>query len=122
MDIGVDIVEIKHVSNLCKYNSQLHKVFTQLELDSVNNLSENKRIQYLAEKFAAKEAFSKAIGTGFTREVQPNHIEVLYDEGGAPRIQVYHSTKGSIELIKVKQIHVSLTHSYTHACATVIIT
>lgn len=121
MNIGVDIVEIAHVGSLCKYHNQLYKVFTILELDSVNSFSYIKRIKYLAEKFAAKEAFAKAIGTGFTRAVQPNHIEVLYDSNGIPKIRVYHSTKEVISVANVRGIYVSLTHSKTHACATVII-
>jgi holo-[acyl-carrier protein] synthase len=121
MNIGVDIVEIVHVGNLCKYHNQLYKVFTLLELDSVSSFSYKKKIKYLAEKFAAKEALSKAIGTGFTKEIQPNHIEVLYDNTGIPRIWVYHSTKEAISLANVSGIYVSLTHTNTHACATVVL-
>ncbi|WP_352400052.1 holo-ACP synthase [Anaerotignum sp.] len=122
MYLGIDIVEVLQVKKLCEYEKQLHKVYTKAELKSVNAFTESKRVQYLAEKFAAKEAFSKAIGTGFTKDIQPNHIEVLYNSNWMPYISLYRSTKDFVISINIEQIYVSLSHCTTYALASIILT
>lgn len=122
MYLGIDIVEVLQVKKLCEYEKQLHKVYTKAELKSVNAFTESKRVQYLAEKFAAKEAFSKAIGTGFTKDIQPNHIEVLYNSNWMPYISLYRSTKDFVISINIEQIYVSLSHCTAYALASIILT
>ena len=87
--IGTDIIEIERIYNAVKENEMfLKKVFTDRELDQYNM---NKlRIESVAGNFAAKEAISKAIGTGF-RGFKLSDIEVLRDSLGKPIVKL--STK-----------------------------
>ena len=83
--IGTDIVNIKRIEKICKKNKQsfLKKIFTKKELLILNNLKLNQDSK-IAMRFAAKEAFSKALGTGFGKNLSFLDIEVLSHSSGKP--------------------------------------
>lgn len=105
--IGIDLVElsdVKHVDKLAK------KIFTSQEYNLFLDMtSEKRKREFVAGRFAAKEAYVKAIGTGIGK-IGFKDIEVLKNEAGAPYIM--HS-----EFC----IHVSITHTNNYAQSIVII-
>jgi holo-[acyl-carrier protein] synthase len=108
--IGIDIVDIKSFTELFNKSKRFRqRVFTENEIE----YCENKPIKYqhYAARFAAKEALMKAIGTGWAKDVQWKHIEVISNKTGRPSIQLYRKVKEIIEILKVKSVHVSLSHS-----------
>ncbi|MFC1511093.1 holo-ACP synthase [Candidatus Margulisiibacteriota bacterium] len=116
--IGIDIIEIERVRNAVdKYGENfLAKVFTQKE---INYCRRRKAYRYpeLAVRFAAKEAYAKAIGTGisgFGRQNNGIHwkeMEITNDPQGKPLLAV----KGNIS----EKVMVSLSHSRDYAVASV---
>ena len=74
-----------------------------------------------AGKFAAKEAFMKAIGKGIRQEVWFTQIEVLNHETGQPYIQVTGEAEASLLALNIKTVHVSISHTKHHAAAVVIL-
>ena len=116
--IGIDIIEIDRVKEAVeKYGeSFLKKVYTEKEI-SYCRKRKSYRIPELAVRFAAKEAYSKAIGTGIAGFGRNNHgikwteIEVANDSHGKPLL----SFKGKI----MEKAHVSLSHSRDFAVASV---
>ena len=68
-----------------------------------------------------KEAFFKAIGTGYRNGLAFNHIEIANDDLGKPIIQLSGKTKEFIEQMNIKNIHLSISHTNEYATATVII-
>lgn len=110
--IGTDIIEIKRIENAIKKENFLSKYFTEKE-----KILELKSI---AANFAAKEAFSKALGTG-VRGFSLNEIEVLRDELGAPFIVLYGNAEKFVKAKGVKKVHVSVSHSKEYATAVVIL-
>ncbi len=109
LGIGTDIVEISRFNHLIPLNSFMEKCFTPQEIKYINN-----RAQSAAACYAAKEAYSKALGTGI-RGFSLKDIEIFHDELGKPYIKAYNqaATKGNIFL--------SLSHSKDLATAFVII-
>jgi len=111
--IGIDIIEINRVKSAVKqYKDKfLHKVFTIRE---IAYCTKRKALKFpeLAARFAAKEAYSKAIGTGI-RGIKWKGIEVLNAESGKPRL--YINKKLS------KNTIVSLSHSANYAAAVVLV-
>ena len=93
----------------------LKKVFTKAE----NEYFENKKFipESVAVGFCAKEAFAKALGTGF-KNFNFCDVEVLHSETGAPYINTYNDLK---KLVQGKNIHLSLSHSNDYATAMVVI-
>ncbi|NLI68074.1 MAG: holo-ACP synthase [Bacilli bacterium] len=113
--IGIDIVEIARIERLMKKNERFVKrILGEKERDEFERLKNNRRkIEYVAGRFAAKEAFSKAIGTGIG-EIHFAHIQVLHEANGKP----YLTAKGFDD----KKLFVSISHSDSYAVAQVIVT
>ena len=75
LGIGVDIVENKRLKNSIKNKSFISRLFTLLEIKN-SRLVKDKSI-YFSKKFAAKESFSKALGTGFRKGLNFKDVETI---------------------------------------------
>jgi holo-[acyl-carrier protein] synthase len=76
--------------------------------------------QSLAARFAAKEAFGKALGTGLAGIVLKD-IMVINDHNGKPEIQVVNTALGALERSGANRVHLSLTHEHEYAAAMVVL-
>lgn len=113
--IGNDIIEIKRIENAVKKESFVKKVFTEKEIEYI--ISRGGRAETYAGKFSAKEAVSKALGTG-VRGFSPNDIEILNNELGKP----YVIFKNSIKDFNDKYfVNISISHCREYATAAAII-
>ncbi len=117
--IGVDIVEVSRIQKAIEQYGErfLKRVFTESEIQYCESFREKKYLHYAA-RFAAKEAFSKAIGTGFTDGFKLNEVGIKNLENGKPQIFLLGGLK---EKYSNFQMYVSLSHSDSYAVATVII-
>ena len=115
LGIGTDIIEIERIkSTLESYGESFkNKMFTQVEIDYCEQYKENKYPHYAA-RFAAKEAFSKAIGTGFARGFKFKEVYIQNLKTGAPIIVLDGSLK---EQFGENIIRVSLSHTDKNAIA-----
>ena len=80
--IGVDIVENKRIQKSIKNTLFKKRVYTSKELKQSNTVTN--KVGYFSKRFAAKEAFSKALGTGFRMNLNFKDIEVINDKMGKP--------------------------------------
>ena len=117
--IGIDLVEIKKIEESIRSDAFVRRVFTPVEIESVERYQN--KAEHLAGKFAAKEAFMKAIGAGIRQEVWFTQIEVWNDESGKPQVKVTREAERRLGQIAAKQIHVSISHSGGMAIAVVIL-
>ena len=109
--IGIDIIELSRVRNLITRQSKfVDRILTMNEKNKFEDLSEARKVEFLAGRFAAKEAFSKAAGTGIGHELSFLDIEIGTDVLGKPFI-----VKPEV------QAHLSISHSREYAVAQVII-
>ena len=122
--IGTDIVNIKRMKKILKNNGTRfkNKIFSESEI----NYCEKKRDPgpFYAKRFAAKEAFSKALGTGIRKGINLKNIIIFNDVYGKPKIKLKGSTYNYLKKkIKSKKynIHLSLSDDEPWAQATVII-
>lgn len=107
--VGIDSVELSRIEKLDK-NVFSKRILSSEELNIYNTFtSEKRKIEYLAGRFAGKEAFSKAYGTGIG-ELKFKDISILNNEDGKPII-----------LYKDLSVHISITHTNIHAMAFVVI-
>lgn len=112
---GVDIIEIDRIQKSMENPKFLGRWFTKEEQKFF--AGKKQRVQTVAANFAAKEAFSKALGTGI-RNFAMRDIEVLRDELGKPYINLY----GKLAEVKDKYIiDISLSHNKTQAIAFVVL-
>ena len=80
--IGVDIIKNKRIHSLIKNENFLNRIFSKYEL-LISKKSKNK-ISYFSKRFAAKEAFAKALGTGFRNGLNFKDIEIINNKIGKP--------------------------------------
>ncbi|MGE6257926.1 holo-ACP synthase [Heyndrickxia sporothermodurans] len=110
--IGLDIIEIERIHQLRIRQQRFpEKILSEKELESYKDIKESRKSEYLAGRFAAKEAFSKALGTGIGKELSLQEMEIMVDGRGKPYF------KKPIE----KGVHLSITHSKQYAAAQVVI-
>ena len=95
LGIGVDIIENNRIKNSVKNTKFKNRIYSNKELKQ-STLSKNK-INYFSKRFAAKEAFAKALGTGFRMNLNFKDIEVINDKMGKPR---YVKTKKIIKIVQ----------------------
>lgn len=115
--VGIDIVEIDRVLEaVVKTKGFLEKTFTAGEVEYFK--SRNMKYETIAGNFAGKEAFVKAMGTGFIG-IEPKDIEILRNENGKPYINI---SKDEVnKLLGTAKIFITISHSKTYAVANVII-
>ncbi len=110
--IGIDIVELARISRAVEKQPRfVSRILTENEQTRFEALSQKRKIEFLAGRFAVKEAFAKAVGTGIGKDVGFLDIEVLADENGKP----------IIKSPSPHHVHVAISHSDAYAVAQVII-
>lgn len=120
--IGTDLVEIKRIEKSLKRTpSIVDKILSTKEKNHFEQLPENQKINYVAKRFAAKEAFAKATGQGIRDEIQMRYISVLNDELGNPYFEFLGGIKGWLDNQNTAQVSVSLSDTAEHALAFVIL-
>ena len=114
---GLDIVEIDRIKNsLKKYSPKFEqKIFTSAEIDYCQ--SQGDPAKHFAARFAVKEAVSKCMGTGITGALGFKDMEVINEETGKPILVMTGKGKELFEKLKLKSIHISISHDSTHAIA-----
>lgn len=112
--IGLDIVELERVARLDERSDKFRlRVLTKRELQLYELLPPHRKTEFLAGRFAAKEAFSKAKGTGIGKDCRFDQIEILPESSGKPVLY--------FDGVQVSGF-VSITHTRTVAAAQVILT
>lgn len=116
--IGVDFVEVARMRRALESpwaDRFVRKVFTPEERSTCE--AAPSPVQAFAARFAAKEAVSKALGTGFSRGVTPRSLRVTGGERNRPGIELAGKALEFAAKEGIGAIHVSLTHTPTAACA-----
>jgi holo-[acyl-carrier protein] synthase len=116
--IGVDIIEIDRIRvSVERYGERfLSKLFTPTEIRYCS--SKQNVHQHFAARFAAKEALSKALATGWTGAFRWKDIEVVNEPSGRPRMRLHGSLNTALSS---SEIHVSISHSQSHVVAFVVV-
>ncbi|ALX49148.1 holo-ACP synthase [Lentibacillus amyloliquefaciens] len=112
--IGIDIIELSRIRKSIQKNNRLgERVLTAPEMTLYKSLTNDlRKTEYLAGRFAAKEAFSKAVGSGIGK-ISFKDIQIMPDANGAPKMNV-----GGYEHL---HIFISITHSRDYAVAQVVL-
>ena len=117
--IGNDIIEIERIEKAISKEGFKNKVYTQRELENIEK--RGNRTETYAGIFSAKEAISKAIGTG-VREFSLTDLEILNNDLGKPYVVVSEKLDKILKNKKESyQIEISISHSKKYATAMAII-
>ena len=120
--IGTDIINVNRIKKLLKNTKFINRIFNSSEIKKCNSLVN--KVNCFAKRFAAKEAFSKALGTGISKGINFNEIIINNMESGKPHITLLGETKKTVSKIVKKKINIFITLSDEDpfAIASVIIT
>jgi holo-[acyl-carrier protein] synthase len=117
--VGIDTIEVERIATKMQKEGFKDLVFSKTEI----NYCEGKthKYEHYAARFAAKEAFFKALGTGWLNGTAFNEVEIINDDKGKPTINFIGATAVTVKTLQLGPIHVSLTHLKATASAIVII-
>lgn len=111
--IGVDIVDLNHMASVLSKTPRIYeRILTTKEIEVFKKHTDKRKVEYLAGRFAAKEAFSKAMGTGIGRTVTFQNVTVINDEKGQPVVT---------ESPFAGKVFISISHSQHMVIAQVIL-
>ena len=114
---GIDIIEIDRIKkSIQKYSSRFEqRVFTQKEIDYCHSQADPAK--HFAARFSVKEAVLKCFGTGMTGGILWKDIEVDKQELGQPVLNLHGKGQELFGKLKLKHIHISITHEKNYAVA-----
>ncbi len=108
--VGTDIIRVKRLNKSLKKKLFLSRIFSEKEITKCKRTKRNSNC--FAKRFAAKEAFSKALGTGISKGINFNEIIVLNEKSGKPYIKLIKKTKKIVEKkLKKRKYKISLSIS-----------
>lgn len=118
--IGIDLVECGRFLDWSAFKKQ--RIFTKKELEYAENDNANSE-KHLANFWAAREAFLKAIGTGFGDDIAFSDVSVVHDDSGRPELLVAGGAKSALKALAGTdaKIHLSITDQSEYCAAMVVI-
>jgi len=118
--LGIDVIEVDRIAEkLSKETGLRELIFSANEIAYCE--SKASKFEHYAARFAAKEAFFKALGTGWLSGTSFNEIEIINNSEGKPELAFAGSTSKIISAMEFTNISVSLSHVKSIASAVVII-
>ena len=118
--IGTDIIDTARIERYLSGNTLLKdRLFSKKEQEYCD--SKGKPAEHYAARFAAKEAFFKALGTGYRYGMAFHEIAVLNDELGKPFVELSGKAKEYVKEKGIHNVHISLSHLKDIACAYVVL-
>jgi holo-[acyl-carrier protein] synthase len=118
--LGIDMIEVERVAAKINKNSGFREMLFSKDEIAYCEQKTNK-FEHYAARFAAKEAFFKALGTGWGEGTSFSEVEVTNTENGKPQLSFSGNTANIINAMQLSNILVSLTHLKSVASAVVII-
>lgn len=120
LGVGVDLCGVARIERAIEKEHFYERVFTPEERAYLDRKGKS-RAQSAAAMFAAKEAVTKALGTGFSGGVMPWNISVVHNEKGAPAAELTGAAKERLEQIGGAGVQISLSHEGDSAIAFAVI-
>ena len=121
ISIGIDIVEVYRISETIQRTPRfVERVFTAKERAYCESKGAASAQSYAA-RFAAKEAFLKALKTGWRGKITWQDMEILNDAQGVPNLEIKGEARALLDNLGADKIHLSMSHTTDHAVAQVVL-
>ena len=115
--IGTDLVDLDRIKKIKSLSTFARKILGNQELQKYQQLTDGCNQSYIGKQFAGKEAFVKALGTGFKKPIFPRDIQILRNSFGQPEVLLSDEAKSYVENLGIIKTHVSLADESNHLIA-----
>jgi len=115
--IGTDLVDLDRIKKIKSLSTFAKKILGNQELEKYQQLTDECNQSYIGKQFAGKEAFVKALGTGFKKPIFPRDIQILRNSFGQPEVLLSDEAKSYVENLGITKTHVSLADESNHLIA-----
>ena len=115
--IGTDLVDLDRIKKIKSLSTFARKILGNQEFQKYRQLSDGYNQSYIGKQFAGKEAFVKALGTGFKKPIFPRDIQILRNSFGQPEVLLSDEAKSYVENLGITKTHVSLADESNHLIA-----
>ena len=115
--IGTDLVDLDRIKKIKSLSTFARKILGNQELEKYQQLTDGCNQSYIGKQFAGKEAFVKALGTGFKKPIFPRDIQILRNSFGQPEVLLSDEAKSYVENLGIIKTHVSLADESNHLIA-----
>ncbi len=115
--IGTDLVDLERIKKIKSLSAFAKKILGNYELKKYEQLTDGHNLSFLGKQFAGKEAFVKALGTGFKKPIFPKDIQILSNALGRPEVFLSEEAKSYVEDLGITKSHVSLADESNHLIA-----
>jgi holo-[acyl-carrier protein] synthase len=121
LGVGMDIVETKRIADsMERFGDRfLNRVFCEGEIAYAKSMKAPQL--HLAARFAAKEAVSKAFGTGIGHTMGWRDIEIVREPSGKPRVVLHGKGEAHAKELGVQAVHISLSHTAEYGAASAVV-
>ena len=117
---GIDIVEIDRFKKIIDLKGVAKKILHTNELKEFNKKAKDQSV-FLAKKFAFKEDFVKALGTGFREPYYLDRVEIIKDKLGKPSVVTHGEAREEFKNLGITKAHVSLSDTENYVVAFVVL-
>ena len=108
--VGTDIVKNNRIKKLIKNQKFINRIFTNSEIKNSKKIKQ--RVLFFSKRFAAKEAFAKSLGTGFSHNINFKDINISNKKNGKPFITLSNNLKVILKRkLKLKKVKIFLSLS-----------
>ena len=108
--VGTDIVKNNRIKKLIKNKKFINKIFTSSEIEGSKKIKD--KVLFFSKRFAAKEAFAKSLGTGFTHNINFKDISISNKKSGKPYLTLSNKLKVILKRkLKLRKVKISLSLS-----------
>jgi holo-[acyl-carrier protein] synthase len=122
MRVGIDVVEIRRLASAIRKSARfMERTFTKEEIQAVEAFGEQRRSEFLAGRFAVKEAVLKALQTGIGELEWMKEIEVGTEPNGSPKLKLTGPVAAMAAEIGISDWQVSISHEAGLATALVVL-
>ena len=115
--IGTDLVDLDRIKKIKSLSIFAKKILGNQELEKYKQLTDGYNQSYIGKQFAGKEAFVKALGTGFKKPIFPRDIQILRNSFGQPEVLLSDEAKSYVENLGITKTHVSLADESNYLIA-----
>ena len=119
--VGIDIVDVSRIERLLREYGEQFALRVLAATERAAFTASSRPVWFLANRFAAKEAFSKALGTGLRYPVTLHAISVINDSAGKPELGFHGPLPDYLASRSIARHHLSLSHEKGMACAIVVL-